>query len=71
MEVIDTCGLSCPQPVLLVLQHIKEHQPHALAVLVDNEASQENVSRAAENRGYSVQTGEEKPGVVRLVLNRK
>ncbi len=54
MEIIDTSGLSCPQPVLLVLQCIKAEDPQALEVVVDNEASFENVSRAASNNGFVV-----------------
>ncbi len=54
MEIIDTSGLSCPQPVLLVLQCIKAEDPQVLEVVVDNEASFENVSRAASNNGFAV-----------------
>ncbi len=52
--MIDTSGLSCPQPVLLVLQCIKNENPESLGVVVDNEASLENVTRAAGNNGYEV-----------------
>ncbi len=56
LEVIDCSGLSCPQPVLLVLQCIKEKQPTNMKVTVDNEASHENVSRAAAHNGYAVKS---------------
>ncbi len=55
MKTIDTSGLSCPQPVLLVLQCLKAESPESLCVVVDNEASLENVTRAAQNNGYDVQ----------------
>ncbi len=55
MKKIDTSGLSCPQPVLLVLQCIKAEQPDAIEVVVDNEASLENVTRAAGHNGYAVE----------------
>ena len=58
MHTIDTRGLSCPQPVLLVLQCLKgkdgQQPPPVLTVLVDNDASLENVTRAAQNNGYAV-----------------
>ena len=67
---INACGLSCPQPVLLVLECIKKEQPAALHVLVDNDAARENVTRAAQNRGYAVQAvaaeGADPAGSVRL-----
>lgn len=70
MHTIDTRGLSCPQPVLLLLEYLKGQTPDTLAVLVDNEASEENVSRAAENRGYAVQAEPHEHGVTRLTLTR-
>ncbi len=54
MKKIDTSGLSCPQPVLLVLQCIKAENPSSIEVIVDNEASLENVTRAAGNNGYTI-----------------
>ncbi len=54
MITLDTCGLSCPQPVLMLLQLLKKEQPQSLLVIVDNEASLENVTRAAQNNGYTV-----------------
>lgn len=80
---IDTCGLSCPQPVLMVLQAIKNADVpsgagHRLEVLVDNDCSRENVTRAAENRGYTVEVSPLTPtdttnaaGLTRLLLQRQ
>lgn len=51
---INTCGLSCPQPVLLVLEYITKNAPNIVEVMGDNDASRENISRAAHNRGYEV-----------------
>ena len=70
MHTVDTRGLSCPQPVLLVLECLKGQNPDTLAVLVDNDASEENVSRAAANRGYAVQAEPHEHGVIRLTLTR-
>ncbi len=51
---IDARGLSCPQPVLLILDAIKKGGGTELIVLVDTDTSKENVSRAAESQGCTV-----------------
>lgn len=66
-KVIDTCGLSCPQPVLMVHEAAKGGDK-ALDVLVDNEASRENVTRAAEKLGFAVTPVEQGDMVCRLEL---
>lgn len=69
--VIDTRGLSCPQPVLLVLERIRHDAPAELDILTDNDASRENITRAAQNRGYSVEIPPETtPDAVRLHLKK-
>lgn len=55
MEVIDARGLSCPQPVLLVLDKIKAMEKGQIKVLVDTETAKENVTRAALSKGWQVQ----------------
>ncbi|MFW6236617.1 MAG: sulfurtransferase TusA family protein [Desulfovibrionales bacterium] len=61
-KTIDARGLSCPQPVLLTMGAFKDISQGRIEVLVDNEASRENVSRAAASQGWNVvkahQTGE-------------
>lgn len=47
---VDARGLSCPQPVLMTLNEIKSGNDNEIMVLVDNEASRENVIRAAESQ---------------------
>ncbi len=44
MKVIDAKGLACPQPVILTFQQIKK-EDEDFDVLVDDEASRENVIR--------------------------
>lgn len=44
MIQIDTRGLSCPQPVVLVLQEIKKGN-RDFEILLDSQASLENVGR--------------------------
>ena len=53
MNIIDARGLSCPEPVILTMNAIKSGEKE-YKVLVDNHASKENVTRYAQNNGYSV-----------------
>lgn len=68
--LIDTCGLSCPQPVLMFLTAVKKEPDGPFSVLVDNDASRENVSRAARNSGFDVSVNEEN-GIWRLEVSRQ
>lgn len=52
--LIDARGLSCPQPVLMFLEAVKSPGDTEFEVLVDTEASKENVSRAAESQNCRV-----------------
>ena len=70
MRTIDTRGLSCPQPLVLFHQAIAENSTEPLDVLVDNEASLENVTRAAQGRGWNVSPRDEGEGVFRLELRK-
>ena len=54
---LDTRGLSCPQPVIMVQQAI-EKGDFPLEVLVDTATARENVLRFAERKGYKVQITE-------------
>ena len=51
---VDAGGLSCPQPVLMTLDKIKEIKKGEIIVKVDTDTSKENVSRAAESQGWKV-----------------
>ncbi len=53
-EIVDARGLSCPQPVLLVMSKIQKKASGEIEVIVDNEVSRENVSRAARAKGWEV-----------------
>lgn len=55
-SVIDARGLSCPQPVMLVMQEMKKLKKGEIVVLVDTDTSKENVSRAATSQGWSVKS---------------
>ncbi len=58
MDRIDTCGMSCPQPVLMTKNAIKNN-PKTLEVLVDNNTAKGNVERFLKTSGYSVSFKEE------------
>ncbi len=68
MNVVDTRGLSCPQPVLMVHPLLSGNEP--VDVLVDNVASRENVTRSAVKNGWKVTERDEGEGIVRLELRR-
>ena len=68
LMLIDTRGLSCPQPVLMVYPHLSQNEP--VDVLVDNATSQENVTRAARKNGWNVEAKDEGNDVVRLELRK-
>ena len=66
MLTVDARGLSCPEPVMLMLDAIgKTTEP--VVVLVDNATARGNVSHMAEERGRKVTITEE-GGDFRLLL---
>ena len=68
MRTLDCRGLSCPQPVVMLHQALASDATSPLDVIVDNEASVENVSRAARKKGFAVDAKDEGDGAVRLEL---
>lgn len=69
-DVVDARGLSCPQPVLLTISKIKEMAGGQIEVIVDNEVSKENVSRAARSQGWEVREEQRKGDDCHLILSR-
>ena len=67
--MVDARGYSCPMPVVMVQKAVKNGTPEELEVMVDNRCSLENVTRFAQNQGYTV-TSEEVDGDYRLVLKK-
>jgi selenium metabolism protein YedF len=53
MKKIDARGLACPAPVLLTKAAIEEEGSSRLTIIVDNEASRENVSLFLESKNFS------------------
>lgn len=69
-ETVDARGLSCPQPVLITLNKIKELSSGEIQVIVDNQVSRENVSRAAMNAGWELKEEQEENEEFHLVFTR-
>jgi tRNA 2-thiouridine synthesizing protein A len=65
---VDARGLSCPQPVILARNAI-QRGTFPIEVLVETVTSRENVRRAAERLGCTVQV-EENEGEFKLTLTR-
>jgi len=68
-KIVDARGLSCPQPVLLALNETKKINKGEIIILVDTDTSKENVSRLAQQSGWSVGVERAQEGY-RLVLRK-
>lgn len=66
--IVDACGRSCPEPVLLTKKALASKEDH-YEVLVDNVTAKENVTRFAKNAGYTVSVSQEED-VYRLSLTK-
>jgi TusA-related sulfurtransferase len=53
-ETVDARGLSCPQPVIMAMDTIKTMDRGEIVILVDTDASKENVIRAAGSKGWQL-----------------
>ncbi len=53
MKKIDTCGMSCPQPVLMTKKALKE-SPEGIDVVVGSNSAKGNVERFLKQQGYTV-----------------
>jgi selenium metabolism protein YedF len=51
---IDCRGLACPAPVLQTKEALEKDRPTVIKVVVDNEASRQNVSRFMESQNLEV-----------------
>lgn len=63
MKKIDTCGLSCPQPVLMTKNFLSAN-PEGGSILVDNQTARENVVRMCQSLGYNVSVEVEEDGFI-------
>jgi selenium metabolism protein YedF len=55
MKEIDARGLACPAPVLQTKAALQEDNSAGVRVVVDNAASQQNVQRFLESRGFETE----------------
>ncbi|QTA82292.1 Response regulator, SirA family [Desulfonema limicola] len=69
-NIVDARGLSCPQPVLMVMDAFKKIEKGEILVMTDTQASKENVSRAAESKGWTVKSVQEQNQEFHLKLTR-
>ncbi|MDD3192911.1 MAG: sulfurtransferase TusA family protein [Oscillospiraceae bacterium] len=67
-QIIDACGRSCPEPVLMTKKALESHEAR-YEVLVDNNTARQNVTRFAKSAGYTVGVTEE-ADLFRLVLTK-
>jgi len=67
MLEVDARGFSCPVPVVKTKKAMEQHPGEPISVLVETQVSRENVSRLAQNQGYSVSVEETGDGF-RLLL---
>lgn len=58
MKRIDTCGMSCPQPVLLTKNALENH-PGGVDILTDSTTAKGNIERFLKQAGYSISVKEE------------
>jgi TusA-related sulfurtransferase len=52
MNRIDTCGMSCPQPVLMTKKSLEKY-PEGIDIVVDNNTAKSNVERFLNSVGYT------------------
>lgn len=57
MKKVDTCGMSCPQPVLMTKKALQEN-PKGVDIIVDNNTAKGNVERFLKNSGYNIEIKE-------------
>ena len=57
---IDTCGTSCPLPVLMTKKELdKNPNTNEIEVLTDNNTSKTNVKKFLSNNGFNVEINED------------
>jgi selenium metabolism protein YedF len=65
-QTVDARGLACPQPVIQTRNALRESalaEGQSLTVIVDNDASQKNVTRMVEKLGHTVQVEVQEDGI--------
>jgi tRNA 2-thiouridine synthesizing protein A len=70
IKTVDARGLSCPQPVMLANQAIKDINQGTIEVLVDSGTARDNVSRLGKKSGWSVAVEDQTEGNYRILLKK-
>jgi len=65
-KVVDAMGLSCPQPVILTLDTIKNLDKGEVEIIVDTDTAKENVTRAVKSKGWQVKEIKEEGEAYRI-----
>ena len=69
MKEIDARGLACPAPVLQTKAAVQEGNPHIIKIIVDNEASKQNVCRFLKSQNFD--TDVQKDGNIFFVIGKR
>ena len=69
--IVDAGGLSCPQPVLMTIDKIKEVKKGEIIIKVDSNTSKENVSRAAQSQGWKIADIQEQETGYQLTIKKE
>lgn len=67
MKIIDCIGLTCPKPVIETKKYFESIEGGEAVIIVDNEIANTNITRFAENSGFTVNSVEEE-GVFKLTI---
>lgn len=66
---LDCCNLACPEPVLQTKKALETLPNNAiLEILVNSEASRENVIRFVQNAGYELRSEEQQDGKTLIIV---
>ena len=57
-NIVDARGRSCPEPVVMTGQALKNYSGETIQVLVDTMVAVENIKRFAGNKGFNVEVEE-------------
>jgi len=52
MKTIDACGMSCPEPLLMLKGALKTEEE--VALIVDNKGARDNCEHYAKRQGFAV-----------------
>ncbi|MDI6710093.1 MAG: sulfurtransferase TusA family protein [Thermoanaerobacterales bacterium] len=67
--LVDTRGLVCPEPMLMVKRVLDGMNSGVMEVLADTAAARENIKRLAQSRGWRVEIGQQGEDIL-LTLSR-